>query len=115
MASSWKKRFIHLKFPPCFNSVEVIYVFSKKSVATPGNIIQLLKNESGDDTEREYLGFLKGSIRGLDDSYLKKFLIFTAGSDLLTIDEIKVKFHHFTSDPARNDCSSHFGSCSWDF
>ena len=74
--------------------MEAVHAFYENLVATPNIVIQLLKDEPADDAERECLGFLKRYICGLDDDQLKEFPKFTTCSDFLTIDEIKVNFHH---------------------
>ena len=71
------------------NSIDEVYL---KLEPTTKKVLQLLKDEPTSSDERAVLGYLKRFIRGLEVAKLKRFLVFTTGSDLMVCDSLKINF-----------------------
>ena len=71
------------------NSIDEVYL---KLEPTTKKVLQLLKDEPTSSDERAVLGYLKRFIRGLEVAKLKRFLVFTTGSDLMVCDSLNINF-----------------------
>lgn len=71
------------------NGIDEIY---QKLEPTTKKVLQLLKDEPTTSDERAVLGYLKRFIRGLEVTQLKRFLVFTTGSDLMVCESLDINF-----------------------
>ena len=71
------------------NGIDEIYL---KLEPTTRKVLQLLKDEPTSSDERAVLGYLKRFIWGLEVTQLKRFLVFTTGSDLMVCDRLDINF-----------------------
>ena len=71
------------------NSIDEIYL---KLEPTTRKVLQLLKEQPTTSDEQAVLGYLKRFVRGLEITQLKRFLMFTTGSDLMVCDSLNINF-----------------------
>ena len=93
IANAWSVELQSLQTCPefhDFNSMSVMYVEKKPSSK---RIIKLLDIELKSDSERACFDHLKRYIKSLDDNMLAGFLQFITGSDIITVERIKVSFN----------------------
>ena len=84
----WSAVLQHLK--KCLsNSIDEVYL---KLEPTAKKVLQLFEDEPTSSDERTVLGYLKRFIRGLEVAKLKRFLVFTTGSDLMVCDSLNINF-----------------------
>ena len=109
MAHYWAYNFKYFKHEEDFQSVQNIAKFYEKLLTAPKHIIGLIEAKPLNESEKDSLGYLKQYIRGLDQSLLKKFLIFVSGSDLVTFTKINasltVPANEFKRRPIVHTCS----------
>lgn len=78
----------------CINSVQAFY---KKVIPSNTTVIRLFVAHEQSEAERDAFKYLKQYVRGLSPSYLRKFLRFCTGSDIVLVHQIKVTFIGFKS------------------
>eukprot|EP00794_Sanderia_malayensis_P020779 gene20779-22807_t len=92
MTTAMRPSFLKLKeFKPFQNPENVREFYNSKS-PTPQKVLNLIKASPQNDREREMISFLQRYIRGLDSSQLQKFLRFTTGADVISVEKIEVSF-----------------------
>ena len=91
MLCSWKKCLSALKTFAEFSTVLNIDDYYRHILPTNRNV-KLIQSDPTNGNERDALGFLKQFIRGLDEPFLRKFLKYCTGSDVILVDKIAVEF-----------------------
>lgn len=69
----------------------IVEVYLKLEPTTK-KILQILKGEPSGDDERVVFGYLKRFVKGLEGNQLKRFLVFTTGSDLMVCESLGINF-----------------------
>ena len=91
MLCSWKKCLSALKTFSEFSTVFNVDDYYRHILPTNRNVIKLIQSDPTNRNERDALGFLKQYIRGLDEPFLRKFLKYCTGSDVILVDKIAVE------------------------
>ena len=92
MASCWRKSVSTLKQFPVFKTSASLEKFYEDLQPSSKKLIAMIEANPIDESEREFLGYLKRFIRGLDTNLQKKFLRYTTGSDVLITDKLSIMF-----------------------
>ena len=75
-----------------FSTVFNVDDYYRYILPTNRNVIKLIQSDPTNGNERDGYGFLKQYIRGLDEPFLRKFLKYCTGSDVILVGKIAVEF-----------------------
>ena len=92
MISTWQPSVQELKQYPQFQSTSGIQCLYDMLKPTTKKVLEILSAQPNTQAERDAFKFLQRHIRGLDNTKLIQFLIFTAASDILVTSKLEVAF-----------------------
>ena len=90
MLCSWKKCLSALKTFREFSRVFNVDDYYRHILPTNRNVIILIQSDPTNRNERDALGFLKQYIRSLDEPFLRNFLEYCTGSDVILVDKLTI-------------------------
>ena len=89
---AWSAQLQALKEFAEFNDFNSICIMYERKKPTSKRVIKLLHAEPSSDAERASIDYLKRFVKSLDDSRLAGLLQFITGSNIITVERIKVAF-----------------------
>ena len=89
---AWSAQLQALKEFAEFNDFNSICIMYERKKPTSKRVIKLLHAEPSSDAERASIDYLKRFVKSLDDSKLAGLLQFITGSNIITVERIKVAF-----------------------
>ena len=92
MISTWQPSVQELKQYPQFQSNSGIQCLYDALKPTTKKVLEILSAQPNTEAERDAFKFLQRHIRGLDNTKLIQFLIFTTASDILVTSKLEVAF-----------------------
>jgi len=92
MVCTWQKVMVSLQKFKEFSSSEAVIEFYNNAKPNTKKVLKLLKSDPKNDSERDCIKYLERYIRCLDLAALTKFMCFTTGSNIISVESIQIDF-----------------------